>query len=217
MAADPSLHNAENNAQIPPPEERYKANLEGIIEVTADISKLLTKYNIKFDSGISDIGLELAREVIANSNSLDLIKNFISKSAAYWELIRHRDPSFFNDHMAIVFGFEDYKQVIASVCKVQELKDQAVFVDNNDQPIDPSLVAQFKSELVQISDELWVILTACVKIAVAYVDAGREPVYVNVKDPNTDAVIRKRRYTKKFYLDLNIGELVKLWDVKLKL
>lgn len=139
---------------LPPPEERFCENINGVIEV---VTFGVREAERKGQHIISPMLLSLAGAAIAQYDKRFIIETFINKSHGHWDRIRARDRNFFIENAADIFSD-------LPLGNVEAFKKLFLLRDREGKPIAGP----------EFEDELWSMFESLVKICINYIHENRE-------------------------------------------
>lgn len=216
------MASTDSKEQIPPPEERFRSNLRGIIEVARDMSSVIGKFGMT--PPINELILTIALGVVGSIPADAIIMDFIETSSEYWTNIKNREFVFLRDHCEVLFGnnekikphigkFKDLLTFAEADSFTVPVKTESGEIKNA--PLSAADTKEFKAIIADMITQTWDILQACVKISIKYADQKRKPVLVTSKAED-GSTVTKRTYTEKYAPTLKIGPLAKEWGIKLE-
>lgn len=171
----------------PKAEYRLKENIDYLCDFLYELcEESIAQGNMAVD--ISLIGL--ACSYVKNYNAISITEDFIFHSVRYWNEIHSKSVTFFETHMAKVFGGLPLSKDQLDMFKI-------LYTDKNKNG--ESYVSEEDIELV------WDYLHACCKIAINYMHDNQDS-YQMIK---VKLGASKNPYT------LNLEELAKKWNIKL--
>ena len=191
-------------------EDRFKANFDMALDVISEILAILEGHQVACPIGsfFYSIGKTFGKQM----DKVTVINSFISKTAAYWQFIRDRDPEFINNHvLTMMSGEESMVSHIGNINKMFTIIQEKKFILNDGSTTNPELSLKISSLLAEKLDQMWQLLESFVRISIKYVDRNRSPTIITNPDGTT-----KRKYEKAFYPDLSIKKLVDLWKINLE-
>lgn len=179
---------------IPPDEDRFFSNICGLYQffqglVTELYNKKLTLLNPHI--------IALGYAFIRSKDKITLIENFIDKTYSYWDLIKNREETFFQDK-----AFEVFKDL--PVDKVNDVKDLFIKKD----PEGNSIIS--KDERIVI----WKYFDSLIKICIKYIHNKRGPIIKIVHIEETETKEEKKLYKNKLYMNVPIKKLTISWNIK---
>src|SRR5581483_11797019 len=98
----------ETKVKIPPEEERFQANLLGMLNALSSIVKYLQSHGI---DTVPLILLQGGTGVVQEYDKHKLIRKVIEKSEEYWDKIHSKDEKFFIEKADDVFSFFESSKI----------------------------------------------------------------------------------------------------------
>jgi len=186
-------------SSIPPPQERFKNTIIGLSSFCKELCEDLRKK--KFNVDVSMI--HLAGLYLSSMDDFELIDNFILKSNMYWKEIRERNENFFISHSAEIFGLPKEQLTVFT--------DFFVLKDTQGKPV----VSKDDKDLI------WEYFESLVRISIHHIHQERKP---RLKTKMVDGApvledgepVKVKEYVKGYFLDFNLANAAKKWDVTLE-
>lgn len=191
---------------ISTPEERFKNNLNTMLDIIIDMFEEGSENSIV--SGSYKV-LPILKFLVSRSNGERIINNFINRTHEYWDKMRTKDINYFKDFGLDLFtdmrenGMEQYNPSLSSYKEIIDNLSSSHVED-----FKKVLEASYKDEDgndVDIFDEerkedIWKILGSFVKISVVFVHEKRK--------------YKDGKYTEDYCPFLNVRENVDKWGIK---
>lgn len=166
--------------------KRFSDNMEILIDAVHDC---VTKLHSEGYKTINPIFVLLAKGVIGSYDKDHLIRGFIRNSHnKCWDNIKNRDEIFFSENSGEIF-----KEL--PMDKVNLFKDLFTTKDRNG----ASVVSD------ALKNEIWVIISAMVKISIKYVHKGRQPYSIG----------DEKLYGVDFFSEVDVNYHSTVWGLKL--
>jgi hypothetical protein len=174
-------------SNLPPPTERFKANVKALTQICSELISRAQK------QGLTDIDLMTVRFIsimLENYDSKELIDQFITYSFPYWEQIRTCDEKFFELNAERIFPSYDNKTVtVFKELFFVRTKEGKLFITPEEK------------------ERIWKLFESLVKVSLHHIHESRDPVV----DRNTKvATYRKEAYNHV----TKLPELIQVWKLK---